>query len=139
FSGSDVCSGTADVTNNYGTARPEERRGCGETGSVSVTFTLTDGCGNDITSDKTFTIVDTTDPVWTAAPSNSGAECDGAGNASDINTWLNSFSGSDACSGTADVTNNYGTAGHTLSNGRSEERRVGKECTLTDGCGNDIK
>src|SRR5204862_142662 len=95
FSGSDVCSGDGKITNNCNGLSD----GCGATGSATVTFTLTDACGNDITKDATFTIEDKTDPTWTVAPSDKTVECDGAGNTSDLNAWLNTtFSGSDVCS-----------------------------------------
>ena len=136
FSGSDVCSGAATVTNNYGT-EVTLSDGCGATGSVTVTFTLTDACGNDITADATFTIHDNTDPTWTVEPEDDDAECDGTGNAGDIDTWLNSFSGSDVCSGAATVTNNYGTE-VTLSDGCGATGSVTVTFTLTDACGNDI-
>ena len=77
-----------------------------DTGSETVTFTLTDLCGNFITQDATFTIIDNTNPTWTVAPSDStSVECDPTNNAAAFTTWLNSFSGTDTC-GSATVTNN---------------------------------
>jgi len=48
---------------------------CGETGSVTVTFTATDACENSSSTSATFTIVDTLDPVITC-PSDVTVECD---------------------------------------------------------------
>ena len=74
--------------------------------AATVVFTLTDACGNDITASATFTIEDTTDPVWSNAPANQTVECDGTTGASGaFAAWLTSFSGTDVC-GTATVTNN---------------------------------
>jgi hypothetical protein len=39
--------------------------GCGETGSVTVTFTAEDGCGHTASSTGTFTIIDNIPPVFT--------------------------------------------------------------------------
>ena len=48
---------------------------CGETGSVSVTFTATDDCGNIATTSATFTIEDTLEPTITC-PVDVTEECD---------------------------------------------------------------
>ena len=66
---------------------------CGETGARAVTFTATDACGNAASSTATFTIEDTTAPTITAPASDLTVECDGAGNTSDLNTWLANFAG----------------------------------------------
>ncbi|HOI48091.1 MAG TPA: HYR domain-containing protein, partial [Prolixibacteraceae bacterium] len=42
--------------------------GCGETGSMTVTFTVTDGAGNSSTVQATFTIEDTTPPFLGTIP-----------------------------------------------------------------------
>ncbi|MFT5382879.1 MAG: hypothetical protein ACI81W_000273 [Saprospiraceae bacterium] len=128
FSGTDVC-GTAAVTNNS-TGLSDL---CGATGAETVTFTLTDECLNDITMDATFTIEDTTDPVWAVAPSDMTVECDGAGNAAAFAAWLTSFSGTDVC-GTAAVTNN--STGLSDLCGATGAETV--TFTLTDECLNDI-
>ena len=130
FSGSDVCGSTPTVTHNF-TALSDD---CGATGKATVTFTLTDECGNFITQDATFTIEDTTDPYWVVAPSDKTVECDGAGNLADLNAWLASFSGTDICGGSAVVTNNF-TA---LSDLCGATGSATVTFTLTDPCGNDI-
>ncbi|MCH1583502.1 MAG: HYR domain-containing protein, partial [Flavobacteriales bacterium] len=75
---------------------------CGETGMTTVTFTVTDDCGNSVYTSAQFTIEDTTAPSMDVAASDMTVECDGAGNTSEFNSWLNSNGGasaSDACSG----------------------------------------
>src|SRR5205085_4522177 len=84
-------------------------------------------------ADATFTIVDVTDPFWTAAPANLTVECDGAGNTAQVNAWLNSFAGDDVC-GSATVTNNYTG----LSDDCGNTGAATVTFTLTDECGNDI-
>jgi len=71
---------------------------CGETGSVSVTFTATDDCGNASTTSATFTIVDTLDPVITC-PSDVTVECDQSFDPSE----LGFASSEDECSSGVDV------------------------------------
>src|SRR5690606_40842444 len=80
---------------------------CGETCSVTVSFTATDDCGNSESTSATFTIEDTTAPTISISASDLTVECDGNGNLTQLNDWL-------AANGGAS---------------RSEERRVVKECS----------
>ena len=52
---------------------------CGRTGSVNVDFYISDACGteNPMPTTASFNVVDVTDPVWTAGPSDITVECDG--------------------------------------------------------------
>ena len=130
-SASDVCSGVT-WSNNYNNNLSD---GCGATGSVTVTFTATDACGNSSESIGTFTIQDTTDPVLSTQASNMTVECDGQGNTSDLATWLASNGGasaSDVCSGVT-WTNNYN---NNLSDGCGATGSVTVTFTATDACGN---
>ena len=66
--------------------RPE--RPLRATGAETVTFTLTDECGNTASTTATFTI-EATDPVIAGA-TDLTVDCDGAGNTTDLNNWLTS-------------------------------------------------
>ena len=79
---------------------------CGTTGSATVTFTAEDCCGNTAATTATFTIADSTPPNITTQASNLTVECDGLGNPTELNAWLESQGGavvSDSCCG-ADIT-----------------------------------
>ncbi|WP_248722870.1 gliding motility-associated C-terminal domain-containing protein [Seonamhaeicola sp. ML3] len=107
---------------------------CGETGTATVTFTATDDCGNSSTTAATFTIEDTTPPTINTAASNSTVECDGAGNTSDLNTWLANNGGavaSDACSNVT-WSNDFSA----LSDDCGETGTATVTFTATDDCGN---
>ena len=101
-----------DVCGNYAwsndfTALSDD---CGATGSATVTFTATDECGNKSTTTATFTIEDTTDPSIASEAQNKTVECDGAGNTTELNGWLdangNAGVASDDC-GTVEWSNNF--------------------------------
>src|SRR5204862_471112 len=126
-SASDVCSGTAVVTNNYAGLSDL----CGASGAATVIFTATDACGNQSSCSKTVTVVDTTAPAITCS-SNAVFECDGAGNGAQIAAWLALASATDVCSGTAVVTNNYTILSDLC--GASGAATV--IFTATDACGN---
>ncbi|OBQ51805.1 hypothetical protein VQ01_15120 [Tamlana sp. s12] len=66
---------------------------CGETGSATVIFTATDGCGNATTTSATFTIEDTTAPSITDTASDITYEC-----LSDVPV-VGSLTATDQCSG----------------------------------------
>ena len=92
---------------------------CGPTGAATVTFTATDDCGNATSTTATFTIEDTTAPAVMDAM-DATVECDGAGNAADLDAWLASNGGAtatDACSGVT-WSNDYTADGTVL---RSDE------------------
>jgi gliding motility-associated-like protein len=104
------------------------------TGSYSVTrtWTATDACGNAATASQTINVQDIVAPVITTQASNITVECDGTGNQTAINDWLNNHGGavaSDACS---DVTwtNDF----NALANDCSAAVTV--IFTATDACGN---
>ena len=127
FSGEDEC-GDAKVTHNSSGLSDD----CGNTGSETVTFTLTSYHGDTITKDVTFTIEDNTDPSWTVEPSDLTVECDG-NLATAFTNWLSSFSGTDDC-GNATVNHNSSGLSDDCGNTGSETVTF----TLTDDCGNDI-
>ena len=71
----------------------------------TFTATATDACGNmaaSVSCSHVITVVDTTAPTIDMAAADATVECDGAGNAADLDAWLASNGGasaSDACSG----------------------------------------
>jgi len=97
--GSDNC-GEVTITHS-----DSEEAGCGNTKTITRTWTATDECGLSATCEQVITVVDTTPPVLTV-PAPATFECDGAGNTDDINGWLASVSAMDTC-GLATITNDY--------------------------------
>ena len=98
-----------------------------------VTFTATDDCGNATTTAATFTIEDTTAPA-VADAMNATVECDGAGNASDLEVWLANNGGAsatDACSGVT-WSNDFDA----LSDDCGATGAAMVTFTATDACGN---
>ena len=127
----DDCS-TVTVTNDYTNVTTS----CGAAGTVLVTFTAMDECGNETLAIATVTIWDTTDPSWTVDPSDLTIACDGTtdpGGA--IQNWLNTNgatgTGIDACS-TVSYSHDY--TGVSSSCGSSGSTTV--TFTITDDCGN---
>jgi uncharacterized Zn-finger protein len=95
-SATDACSGVTWSNDFNGL-----ENACGPTGAATVIFTATDDCGNATSTTATFTIEDTTAPAVMDAM-DATVECDGAGNAVDLDAWLASNGGAtatDACSG----------------------------------------
>ncbi|MEZ5056958.1 MAG: T9SS type A sorting domain-containing protein [Saprospiraceae bacterium] len=90
----DNCASSVTVTSDYDYNNFSVT--CGSAGSITVTYTITDDCGNFTTQSATFTIEDTTNPSWTTPPANMTVECDGLGNSSQFGTWINSFGGAAA-------------------------------------------
>ena len=125
---SDNC-GNVTITNNL----VNTNDGCGQTTTYTYNFIATDTCGNSTIEQAMFIIVDTTAPIITLEATDLTVECDGSGNANDLNAWLNNNAGavaSDNCgniiwsndfSGLNDECGTTGTATVTF--------------TATDGCG----
>ncbi|MEM7395395.1 MAG: GEVED domain-containing protein, partial [Verrucomicrobiota bacterium] len=126
LSASDNCSLALSVTNNYSSLASA----CGATGSTNILFTVTDECGNAVSATGTFTIIDTTRPSI-VCPTDTTVECDGSGNAGDINTWLVSLGGSDVC-GSVTLSNSYTS----LSNDCGATGTDLVTFWVTDACGN---
>jgi hypothetical protein len=120
----DQC-GDATLTNDF----TELTGGCGDTGSAEVTWTAEDECGQTSTGTATFTVEDTTAPTVTA-PEDTTVECDGLGNADELEAWLNAGSASDAC-GSTTLANDY----MMLTAGCGATGSVDVTWTATDGCG----
>ncbi|MCF8237347.1 MAG: T9SS type A sorting domain-containing protein [Saprospiraceae bacterium] len=137
---SDLC-GSTSVSNDYDFLNLIA--GCGETGVLLVTYTVTDECGNTSTISGTFTIEDNTAPDLTACDEDAldqTYECDGpAGNEAAAEVWnatnIATLEGctSDLCGGIA-VSSNYDFTN--LSDGCGESGELIVTYTVTDDCGN---
>jgi len=107
--------------------------------TITVQFTYMDDCGNMSTTDADFSIVDNVGPTINIAASNTTVECDGMGNMTDFNNWLNAngnATGSDVCSGTA-VTWRTDPAMPTITNTCGNEGFATVDFYVSDGCGNE--
>ncbi|WP_412984808.1 gliding motility-associated C-terminal domain-containing protein [Pontimicrobium sp. IMCC45349] len=124
--GSDTCG---DVTISESDATVEN---CGNTQTITRTWTATDDCGNTSTATQTITVVDTTAPTVDVNASNITIECDGNGNNDAIQNWLDTNGGASASDTCGDVTwtNNYNGATSDCSS------PVLVTFTATDECGN---
>ena len=134
--GAEAVDNCSDVTwtNDY---NPANFIGaCGETGSVTVVFTATDDCGNTNTTSATFTIEDTTSPDITVSAQNEVVECDGSGNTTELQDWLDSQGGAQAEDDCSDVewTNDYDP--NNFIGGCGATGSVTVTFTVTDDCGN---
>ena len=92
---SDDCGGV-----NWETSEEEWIPGCGETGSMAVTFTAVDQDGLSVSTTATFTLVDTEPPLFMSQAEDLATECwDSA--TPQTETWFDSHGGAqavDACS-----------------------------------------
>ena len=131
----DTCDANLTWSNDYNNGA-NFASSCGSTGNVVVTFTATDACGNEVKTIATFTIVDTTKPIFTTKPQNEVVECDGSGNTSAYNTWLASFGNSVAEDICGTVTYSYAVIDTVVGCGKTSKTTV--KFTATDACGNKV-
>ena len=129
-SASDACSGVS-WSNDFDTLSDD----CGATGATTVTFTAMDDCGLSSSTTATFTIEDTAAPEITSEPAPLTLECDGAGNAAEIEAWLTNFGGAEAIDICSGVTWSHDYTGLTGTCGATGEALV--TFTVTDQCGNE--
>ncbi|WP_286748641.1 gliding motility-associated C-terminal domain-containing protein, partial [Flavobacterium sp. 40-81] len=106
---------------------------CPGSKTITRTWTLTDACGNTAASqNQIITVLDNIPPTITAQAQNLAVSCDGQGNQSQLQNWLNTNGGANAndnCS-TVTWTNNFSP----LTNNCSQSVVV--IFTATDACGN---
>ena len=120
--------GPVTITNNYGTEAGQVSLSddCGNTGSVTVTFTATDDAGNTASQNATYTIVDTTAPSLSGTPE------------ATVNVAYGSVpsaatvTATDACSGSAEVT----MVETTIAGNCAHNYTVRRVWTATDACEN---
>ena len=105
-------------------------------GTVTVTFTVTDGCGASATTSAPFSVTDSTGPSIDPQASDLTVECDGTGNLVDYSDWVSTRGGAvaiDTCSLALNWTSNAKPSGPV---------GCGKTTvtfTVTDGCLNNAK
>jgi len=131
----DTCDADLTWSNDYDPAN--FTAACGNTGSITVTFTATDACNNSVSTVTTFTIEDTTAPMFTTEPQDAVVECDGLGNEDEYNAWLASYGGAvaeDTCSD--DITYSYSVVDTQVLCGNTSKTVV--RFTATDACGNRV-
>jgi subtilisin-like proprotein convertase family protein len=122
-------------TNDYGQVAPGT---CEGEGSITVTFTATDGCGNFDTTTGIITIVDTNDPVWTIDPTDLTLECtDDIDPMNSIMAWLDAAGNGDAFDSCSVIV--YSNSFVALTGGCGGNSTTGIAeviFTATDACGN---
>jgi hypothetical protein len=111
---------------------------CGSSVDYLYRFTVVDSCGNSSTADATFSVVDTTGPVFTGGLDSGIEECIAppAGNYPEFDYWLTTHAGataSDVC-GSFEWTNNYNPSNWITQCGNT--KYVDVTFTATDLCGN---
>jgi len=126
----DACALSLTFSNN---APQDGPVGCG---SVSVSFTVTDECGNSAATSATYTVVDTQAPSFSVAPQDDSAPCDPSSNTANIQAWVDARAGAqefDACTSDANLV-------RTVSNGQISGDLCNQDHTYTffvsDECGN---
>lgn len=129
----DLC-GMVSWSNNYDAAN--FIAGCGNTGSVEVTFAATDQCGNSTQTTGTFIIEDTLNPFITGFPMNIVIQCEDIGTAATtaaLDAWLEDAAGATA----GDLCNNSNLTwanDYTSVPARCSNNPI--TFTVDDGCGN---
>ena len=98
-----------------------------------MTFTATDECDLTATTSATFTIEDATPPTIQTEAGDLTVECDGTGNLTELNDWLNSHAGAQASDASGEVTWSDDFDGLTPGCGATGAATV--SFTATDECG----
>ncbi|TVZ57636.1 putative secreted protein (Por secretion system target) [Flavobacteriaceae bacterium MAR_2010_105] len=109
--------------------------GCGNTETITRTWTATDDCGNSVSANQVITVVDTTPPSIDEVATDLTVECDGSGNTAQLNAWLASNGGTGAASdvcGTVTWSHNF----IGLSDNCGNTGLATVTFTATDECGN---
>ncbi|WP_274475538.1 HYR-like domain-containing protein [Mangrovimonas aestuarii] len=102
--------------------------------TLTRTWTATDECGNQSSHVQTITVEDTTPPSFNTVAADQTVACDGMGNITELQAWLNTNAGATATDNCSGVTwsNNFVS----LSNGCGETGLALVTFTATDECGN---
>lgn len=108
--------------------------GCGSTGTATVTFKAEDVCLNASTFTATITVRDIEAPEITAVAQNKTVECNGSGNVSDLENWLEIHGGAVATDNCGDVTWSYTPAVPVILDQCGETGYVDVTFRATDEC-----
>jgi gliding motility-associated-like protein len=93
----------ADVTVTYeGEVRTDGT--CADSYLLTRTWKAVDNCGNETTASQVIRVLDTTPPLITVQAADLTVECDGSGNTTQLNNWLNSHGGASATDNCGNVT-----------------------------------
>ncbi|WP_323026851.1 gliding motility-associated C-terminal domain-containing protein [Gelidibacter japonicus] len=125
---SDACSTSLTWKNNYNGATSD----CSS--PIEVIFTVSDGCGNSTSTSATYAIQDVIAPEITTPAADLTVECDGLGNMTDLQTWLEGNAGATAFDKCSAVTWSNDFDGLSDECGATGSATV--TFTATDGCGN---
>jgi gliding motility-associated-like protein/uncharacterized repeat protein (TIGR01451 family) len=104
---------------------------CEDSYTLTRTWTATDICGNQTIHVQVITVEDTTPPVFTVIPEDLTVECDGAGNISELEEWIENVAATDNCSDVT-ISNDFVT----LSDDCGATGTVNVTWTAIDMCGN---
>ena len=128
------CS-TITWTNDYGQVDPGA---CNGSGSITVTFTATDACGNSESTTATLTIVDDVAPIWTIDPTDLTLECtDEMDPMNAVMAWLDAAGNGDAFDSCSVVVYSNDFVALTPTCGMNNTSGTATVIfTATDACGN---
>ena len=141
---SELCGGVVTWTNDYaGGAIPTVSCDNDTTGRLSVTFIASDECANSVQVTARFIMVDTLAPSILAPALDTVVNCDGLGNLTELQLWLDNNGGASAselCGGSVSWTNDYAGGGvPSITCDNDTTNRVTVTFTASDDCANTIQ
>ena len=130
FNGPAGQSGEAYFINTIAVIGDNDGAGCAaDPGTITYRYLVEDACGNQVTCDQVYTIIDDVDPVITTCPANITIECSASTSPVDTN---GSAVGTDNCDGAPVAT--YSDS--TVVGACGTAFVITRTWTLTDRCGN---